>query len=196
MVYRQNNILQHQWKSSIVFSLSLTGRIYVVFQLNQGLCPSQIEKKYCTNSSLQWQYRFKLSSTKLCPLCSLNDETFTHMLQCSSCSIKKYRSDLLTTLHLQLQRITTNPLLLCHLLCFLNQFTSDFLSKAPTSDNTPLSIAISKALSNQLQLGLQNMLCGLIDHNFLSHRRSIIVALELYQLKLVTDGVKHLYPKW
>ena len=116
--------------------------------------------------TMERQFRFKHSKTNKCPLCSNSIETFSHLFQCQHVPFLQHRNDLIHTLHTQLQELNTCPLLIRHLVCIIRQFSSKFTSKAPSPDASEISSIVSSALHHQINLGIQNMFCGLISFEF------------------------------
>ena len=128
-----------------------------------------------------------MSLTSLCPLCKDKDEDWNHVFQCKSVIAKTAREEHLDDLKKVLQCRKTHPVVLKRIMALLYQWTNQYKITVPSGDgNFEL---INKAFADQCNLGVSNMMAGVLTHKFGNIQQS-------YYSQVEEKGVRFTKREW
>ena len=123
-------------------------------------------------------FRWKQTTSSICPLCKQQKEDITHLFQCTHPSIISNRNSALSTLKDTLNTLHTDPLLLRHVLRVLHQFINNYQITPIPETNEDLR-PLSRAFRSQELLGFSYFMRGFISHQFIAIQQSHYDALRL-----------------
>ena len=110
------------------------------------------------------QHLFQEADSPFCCLCSHEIETCDHVLQCSNLHSKLYRKQSIKSLKSSLYELQTDPFIVKHLIRMILQWSDGFdVSRIPTVSVQSNEVSKSEAINSQVQLGVPNLLRGLLS---------------------------------
>jgi len=128
-----------------------------------------------------------MSLTSLCPLCKEQDEDWNHVFQCKSVIARAAREEHLGDLKKVLQCRKTHPVVLQRIMALLYQWTNQYKITVPSGDGN-LDL-INKAFADQCNLGVSNMMTGVLTHKFGNIQQS-------YYSQMEEKGVRFTKREW
>ena len=139
---------------------------------------------------MERSFTWKQSTSNICPLCKLKAETIEHIYQCQCLSVISTRKESIKSVKNILIELKTHPVLLRHLLCMLHQFSNEYPISQPTKQLQESSPDLYDALNSQFQLGVHNMVRGIISWKMAQFQQSHYTSIKVGKLKGTTWSKK------
>ena len=107
-------------------------------------------------------YRWRTSTTEICPLCKIDPETPRHILSCTFPPLQQSRNSSIQNIHEALGQIKTAPKLKAFLKEAINSFAVDYPLKSPPLSVDPDDIWLHRIHKSQNNIGWNNFYRGYI----------------------------------
>ena len=137
--------------------------------------------------TLKMMQRNGMSLTNLCPLCKKKVEDWDHVFQCKSVVARAAREENLVKLRKILQTRKTHPVVTQRIMALLYQWTQQYKITVPRGDGN-LNL-INQAFADQCNLGVSNMMAGVLTHKFGDIQ-------EAYYSQIEEKGVRFTKREW
>jgi len=114
--------------------------------------------------TMQIMKRNDMSLTNLCSLCKEHAEDWNHVFQCKSMMARAARYEHLGELKKVLKQRKTHPVVMQRIMAIIYQWTNKYTITVPNGDGN-LHL-INQAFADQCNLGVSNMMAGVLSHKF------------------------------